>query len=73
MEACFGDVSDEEENLAYSILKSIKKVKIPLYLIDVLVEHGQQSESISESYLIWWLFYDSRFQDQTSLGNETFN
>lgn len=28
MEYCFGDVAEEEENLAYSILKSLKKVHI---------------------------------------------
>jgi hypothetical protein len=26
MEFCFGDINDEEENLAFSILKSIRKV-----------------------------------------------
>jgi hypothetical protein len=26
MDVCFGDTTDEEENLAYSILRSIKKV-----------------------------------------------
>ena len=28
MEICFGDVQNEEENIAYSTLKAIKKVSI---------------------------------------------
>ena len=28
VEVCFGDIKEEEENIAYSILKSIKKVII---------------------------------------------
>jgi hypothetical protein len=28
MESCFGDIEEEEENLAYSILKSLKKVRL---------------------------------------------
>lgn len=32
MESCFGDTNEEEPNLAYSILKSIKKVSEPLDL-----------------------------------------
>lgn len=31
MEVCFGDYKEEEENIAYSILKSIKKVNLVLF------------------------------------------
>jgi hypothetical protein len=30
MESCFGDPNEEEPNIAYSILKSIKKVSFPI-------------------------------------------
>lgn len=63
MEACFGNAREDEENLAYSILKSIKKVtQFPIRVSNVnhVVEYGQSSEGMSKHHSLWGFLYGAR-------------